>query len=104
MDRAIRSDSATDRDGNGQMPSDGQQPEHGPMSDEQLQKALDHLQSLPVVKDHNLTLEVVMVEQKRFVLLKESDGKLIRRIPESELWTLQVVRENEKGQLLRKTA
>lgn len=101
----IKSDSATDRDGNGQMPQQDQREEHPPMSDEQLQKALDHLRSIPAVKDHQLSIELVAGELgKRFVLLKEPDGKLIRRIPEAELWTLQVVRDNEKGQLLRKTA
>lgn len=76
-----------------------------PMSDEQLKKAMEHLKSLPVVKDHQLLLELFTNEGgKRFVLLKEPNGKLIRRIPEDELWTLQVVKETEKGQLLRKTA
>lgn len=105
VERAIRSDSATDRDGNGQMPQGEKHEEKPPMSDEQLKKALDHLKSLPVVKDHNLSVELVTAEHgKRFVLLKEPTGKLIRRIPESELWTLQVVGDHDKGQLLRKTA
>ena len=106
LDRTIKSDNATDRDANGQQPGqEKKENEHPPMSDEQLKKALDHLRSIPAVKDHNLTIELVTAELgKRFVLLKEPDGKLIRRIPESELWTLQVVKENEKGQLLRKTA
>ncbi|MBX3018343.1 MAG: hypothetical protein KF767_10665 [Bdellovibrionaceae bacterium] len=107
VERNIKSDSATDRDGNGQMP--GQDKNQGeqkpPMSEEQLKKAMDHLKGLPVVKDHNLLVELLTNEGgKRFVLLKEPNGKLIRRIPEEELWTLQVVKETEKGQLLRKTA
>lgn len=107
VERTIKSDSATDRDGNGQMPgkdkNEGEQ--RPPMSEEQLQKAMDHLKSLPVVRDHHLSVELVTSEGgKRFVLLKEPDGKLIRRIPEEELWTLQVIKETEKGQLLRKTA
>lgn len=106
VERGIKSDSTTDRDGNGQMPQQQKnEGDHPPMSDEQLNKALEHLKSLAVVKDHHLTVELVVAEgDKKFVLLKEPDGKLIRRIPEEELWTLQVVKEKEKGQLLRKTA
>lgn len=107
VERNIKSDSATDRDGNGQMPwqekNEGEQ--KPPMSEEQLKKAMEHLKGLPVVKDHNLSVELTVSEGgKKFVLLKEPSGKLIRRIPEEELWTLQVMKENEKGQLLRKTA
>lgn len=104
VDRAIRSESTTDRDANGQQSQQGAEDQKPPMSEEQLTKAIEHLRSLPVVKDHNLSLELVTIETKRFVLLKEPSGKLLRRIPESELWSLQVVKENEKGQLLRKTA
>lgn len=105
IERIIKSDNTTDRDGNGQMPQgDKREDDRPPMSDEQLAKALEHLKSLSVVKDHHISLEVVVLEGKRFVLLQESDGKVIRRIPEHELWTLQVVKDNEKGQLLSKTA
>lgn len=103
VERTIKSDSTTDRDANGQMPSGGEQ-QQGPMSDEQLQKALEHLRSLPVVKDHSLSVELIEQEGRKFVLIKEPNGKVVRRIHESELWSLQVVKSSEKGQLLRKTA
>lgn len=107
VEKGIKSDSTTDRDGNGQMPQQEKKEgdEKPPMSDEQLKKAIEHLKSLPVVKDHSLSVELVKAEAgKRFVLLKEPNGKLIRKIPEVELWSLQIMKENDKGQLLRKTA
>lgn len=103
VDRAIKSDSATDRDANGQMPQQEEE-HHPPMSEEQLERALEHLRNLAVVKEHNLTVELVVIEDRRFVLIREPDGKVVRRIHEQELWTLKEVKENEKGQLLRKTA
>ena len=104
-EKTIKTDSATDRDANGQMfQGEQQQPEHGPMSEEQLKKAMNHLKSLAIVKDNHLKVELVQVEGKNFVLIKELSGKVVRRIPESELWSLQVVKDSEKGQLLRKTA
>ena len=104
IDRAIKSDSTTDRDANGQMPGGGEQQQQGPMSDEQMQKALEHLQSLQAVKDHQLTVEVMEVGERKFVLIKEPDGKIVRRISEHELWSLKDVSPTDKGQLLRKTA
>jgi uncharacterized FlaG/YvyC family protein len=107
-DRAIKAGNTTDRDANGQAAYDqNQQQQRQPMSEEQLKKALEHLKSLPAVKEHNLTVELIETQGKRFVLLKEPDGKILRRIPELELWTLPVMTESDpqkKGQLLRKTA
>ncbi len=103
VDRAIKAGGATDRDANGQMPQQDKQ-EHPPMSEEQLQKSIEHLQGHAVVKEHNLTVELVQIQGKNFVLIKEPDGKVLRRIHEDELWSLKDVQENEKGQLLRRTA
>lgn len=108
--KPIKAGTTTDRDANGQATYDqNQQQEHRePMSEEQLQKALKAIQEYPAVKEYNLTVELVEQEGKKFVLLKEPDGKVIRRIPEIELWTLPVMTESDpktkKGQLLRKTA
>lgn len=103
-EKVVKSDSTTDRDANGQMASDGGDAHKEPMSEEQLEKALAHMRALPVVKDHGLVLEVVTMNEKRFVLLKEPSGKVVRRIPEVELWDLIHVKPNEKGQILSKTA
>jgi len=103
VERTIKSDSTTDRDANGQTPG-GNQEQHQPMSDEQFKKAMDHLKALDIVKDQNLTVELLELEGRKFALIKDNQGKIIRRIPEVELWSLQVVKSSEKGQLLRKTA
>ncbi len=103
VEKSIKSDSTTDRDANGQQSFGGGQ-QHPPMSDEQLKKAMKHLEELAVVKEQNLTVEHLQVDSKNFVLLKDPTGKVIRRISEAELWTLQYVKETEKGQLIRKLA
>lgn len=105
MERTIKSDSATDRDANGQMPQgEGEREKHPPMSEDQLKRSLEHLRNLSVVKDHGLTVELVNQEGKNFVLIKEPTGKVVRRIQEQELWALKDAKETEKGQLLRRTA
>jgi hypothetical protein len=52
-------------------------------------------------------VELQTLHDKRFVVLIEADGKILRRIPEIELWTLPAMNDSEapkKGQLLRKMA
>ena len=102
-DAVAKSDSATDRDANGQG-AQGEEQQHPPMSDEQLAKALEHLKALAVFKEQNLDLEVTVVNDKKFVLIKERSGKVVRRIPEHELWSLMKTKEKQKGQLLSKSA
>ncbi len=103
--RAIKSDNTHDRDANGQQTFDDQNKEHRePMNEEQLEKALEHLRQLAVVKEHNWVIELFVAENKKFVLVKDPNGNVIRRIPELELWTLPVDSSDPKGQLLKKTA
>jgi uncharacterized FlaG/YvyC family protein len=105
VQKAIKSDSTADRDANGQQSFGGQQQQQRePMTDEELQKALEHLRSLSAVKDHQLLVELTVSAGHRFVLLKEANGKVIRRIPEAELWSLQIMQEDKKGQILNKSA
>lgn len=102
--RAIQSDSAHDRDANGQETYNQQNNEHKePMTDEQLEKAMDHLRALPSFKEHRWTVELDIAEDGRFVLVKDNLGTLIRRIPELELWTLPSD-NSPRGQLLKRSA
>jgi uncharacterized FlaG/YvyC family protein len=104
IQKSIKSDSTTDRDPNGQQAFGDQKQEHGPMSDDQIQKAMEHLRTVGVVKDNHLIVELVIVNDKKFVFLKEPTGKVIRRIPEHELWSLQIMEEDKRGQILNKSA
>lgn len=104
VERSISSEKTTDREGNGQAAFGDGGEQHPPMSDEQYKMALEHLRKLQAVKENNLEVVEYVTEGKRFVLLKEPNGKVIRRIPEKELWSLIAVKDKEKGQLLSKTA
>lgn len=105
VDQSIKAGTTTDRDANGQQ-AGKEKEQHEPMTEEQLKKAMELLKTFPAVKEHNLSVELVESGNKKFILLKEPNGKIIRRIPEEELWTLQGMKDSEskKGQLLRKTA
>lgn len=105
IERAIKSDNTHDRDPNGQQTFDGHNQEHKePMSDEQIEKALEHLRQLAVVKEHHWMIELNVLPHGKFVFVKDSSGNIIRRIPELELWTLPIDSNDPKGQLLKKTA
>jgi hypothetical protein len=104
-ERTIKSDSTTDRDANGQQAGGGNQEHREPMTDEQIQKALEQLRNLPAVKEHGWSVELTLIETKKFVLVKDTNGTVIRRIPELDLWTLPTANEpGAKGQLLKKSA
>ncbi len=109
--KSIKSDSTTDRDANGQQAFQEQkQQQHPPMTEEEFKKALDHIKGLPVVTDHNLLVEVLMNPGGRLITLSEPNGKIVRRISEQELWTLQIMTKDPwdkgsiKGQILNKSA
>lgn len=105
VDRAIRSDSTQDRDANGQQAfGENQQQNRQPMSEEQFQKALAQLKNLQAVKEHNWTVTVEILAEKKYVLIKDNLGNLIRRIPELELWTMPMDEDLKKGNLLSRAA
>jgi hypothetical protein len=97
----IKSDSATDRDGNGQQAYD-QGKQRGPMNEEEIEAAMQHLKGLAVVKDSGLHVELTLINGKNFVLLKDPTGKILRRISEAELGSLITAKDRDKGQLLSK--
>lgn len=101
--RAIQSDSTHDRDANGQEFYQEQQQKREPMTEEQLNSAMDHLRGLPATKEHKWTIELEDEGHGRFVLVKDNLGAIIRRIPEVELWTLPSD-NSPRGQLFKRSA
>ena len=106
VDKSIKTDSTTDRDGNGQQQYQSQDERKPPMTEEEFKKYVEELSLLPAITEHNLVVEPQEINGKRFVFLKEPDGTVLRKITEEELRTLPTVSvgESPKGQLLRKTA
>jgi len=104
--RAIQSDTTHDRDANGQeaYSQQNQEQHREPMTEEQLEKAMEHLRALPSFKEHRWTVELITEENgSRFVLVKDNLGTLIRKIPELELWSLPTD-QSPRGQLFKKSA
>ncbi len=102
--RSIKSDQTHDRDANGQQAFEQkQEQQREPMTDEQLEKAMEHLRGLPATKENRWDIVLDRSELGCFVLVKDNLGTVIRRIPEKELWTLPDD-QNSKGQLFKRSA
>lgn len=102
--KTIKSDQTNDRDANGQQSyGENQQEYREPMTDEQLEKAVNHLRNLSAVKEHKWTVHLIAEDDKRFVIVKDNLGNVIRRIPELELWSLPSD-DSPRGQLLKRSA
>jgi uncharacterized FlaG/YvyC family protein len=105
VERTIKSDESHDRDANGQQFYDqNKKQQQGSLSEEQFKKAVEYLEALASVKEHGWTVESIIENEKRFVLVKDNLGTIVRRIPESELWTLPFDKDVRTGQLLKKSA
>lgn len=102
--KTIKSDETHDRDANGhESYSQNPQEQHEPMSEEQLERAMEHLRNLPAMKEHKWTVTLEVSEAGRHVVVKDNLGTVIRRIPELELWTLPSD-DSPRGQLLKRSA
>lgn len=104
VEKTIKSDESHDRDPNGQQSFGDQRKDQGPMSDEQFEQALILMQSLPSVKEHSWKVEKLLENEKRFLIVKDNMGKVVRRIPEADLWSLPFDKDARTGQLLKKSA
>lgn len=104
-ERVIKFDETHERDANGQQAFDKNQNEKKPpMSDEQLEQAMDHLRNLAATKEHKWEILLDVSEDAKFVLIRDNLGNVIRRIPEVELWSLPADQATTKGQLLHRAA
>lgn len=103
VNRTIKSDQSHDREPNGQQERPTEEKKKPKMSHEQIQRAIAHLEALPVAKEHKWIFEIETQDNKSFVIVKDNLGICIRRIPEEELWTLPDL-DDPRGHLLKKSA
>ena len=101
--KAVKADSTTDRDANGQQAQSGEQEQkRRKLTPEEIQNAVKTLEALSGVKDHNLRVRLVQADGVSVVLIEDSFGKVVRRIPENELGALTADKEKKSGHLFDK--
>lgn len=94
----------SDRDANGQQQREGQTPRRN-LSEDELQEAVKILEALPGVKYNGLRFKLSRNESGVPVVhVEDRNGKIVRRIPESELSQLKArsVDPKSTGNLLNK--
>lgn len=101
----IKSELTQDRDGNGQQSfNQNANQQRPPMTDEMFEKSMEHLRNLPQIKDFKWQVDQLIIDQRRFVIVKDNEGHIIRRIPELDLWSLSMDLGSSSGNLIKKTA
>jgi uncharacterized FlaG/YvyC family protein len=95
-----KTDANNDRDGNGQ--ASGEEQRKTKLSPEELTDAIKYLEELPGVKENNLTVRADLSSGTAVVYVQDRDGKVVRRIAESELWQLTSNRQKKSGHLLNR--
>lgn len=73
-----------------------------PLSDEEIEKTLSQLKSLPGIKDHRLIVKMEIQNNQRIIFIEDSLGHVIRRIPESDFWSILESKDKIKGQIFDK--
>ena len=95
-------DADNDREGNGQASQEGEEQKRRPLTPEEFESAISYLKSLPGIKDHNLTVKLVQADGISNVYIEDAHGKIVRRIPETELRQLTANREKTTGRLINR--
>ncbi|PIU00659.1 MAG: hypothetical protein COT74_03780 [Bdellovibrionales bacterium CG10_big_fil_rev_8_21_14_0_10_45_34] len=103
LDRKKESRSTdADKDPNGrQDPSQGEQTKRK-LTEEELLQAIENLKQNKGVLDNHLQVRLVEHDGVKNVFVEDISGKVIRRIPESQLSSLLVSPAQSKGQLLNR--
>lgn len=93
-------DTSADRDPN--HSGGDEKPAHHKMTDEEIEKAVEFLKNLKGIQDNNLQLRVEKKDGTLVVFIEDLSGKVVRRIPEQDLWQLAKDKDKSKGVLFDK--
>lgn len=101
VDKRARTDETGDREANGQSQQEQPKSKRN-LSPEELKDAIVFLENLDGVKLNNLKVRLVVLDGVSVVYIEDQLGKVVRRIPESELSQLTQNRQQKSGHLLNK--
>jgi uncharacterized FlaG/YvyC family protein len=96
-----KTEQAGDREGNGQSPGD-EQKSRRQLSETEMSEALEALKSLSGIKENGLTVRLAEADGVKVVYIEDPQGKIVRRIPESELGFVLDQKDRKSGNLFNK--
>jgi hypothetical protein len=94
-----RESSERDADGRQQQADEGLK-RH--LTDEEILEAMDKLRQLPGVQNNNLRVRLVTEAGIKRVFIEDPEGRVVRRLSESQLWAAVQHLDKSTGQLINK--
>ncbi len=97
----VRAQSSTDRDADGRR--EKQEPEiKRHLTQQEFDEALKILGDHPGLKANDLVIKVEVQEDHRVILILDPEGKIVRRLSESQLWSATRDKDRQTGRILDK--
>lgn len=100
VDGNKRAQASADRDANGRREQEPETKRH--LSQQEFDDAMKALEAMPGLKSNNLQLKVEIKEDCRIVMIVDSEGKIVRRLSENQLWLATRDKDRQTGNILDK--
>jgi len=96
-----RAKGSADRDADGKREQPDQEaPRH--LNQQEFDEAIKALEEFPGLKSNNLEIKVETEGDHRVILIVDGQGKIVRRLSESQLWLATRDRDKQTGRILDK--
>ena len=92
--------SSEDRDADGRRKQDEERKD--PLNEEEMKRAMKYLENLTGLKSNGLAIEVDSSGEFKIFLIKDHEGKVVRRIIEWEVRSLFDEKDKKTGQIFDK--
>ena len=93
-----------DRDREGGAGNDGGQGRNRRLTEDEVQEVLKKVRELPGFKDQSLSARVEVSDGVRVIWIEDLGGKVVRRIPESQMTSLLSSSSDRPGHILNTAA
>jgi hypothetical protein len=97
----VRTQGSTDRDANGRRDNQEQEQKRH-LTQQEFDDALKILGEHPGLKANDLVIKVESHEDARVILILDPQGKIVRRLSESQLWSATRDKDRQTGRILDK--
>lgn len=100
---SIKSDETAEREANGQQPFSDPE-EHRPLTEEETEKVLEKIKAHEGIQKNGLLVSMVEENGQKIVKIETSDGKILKRFVERDLFHFLMQGQNEDIHLVDKSA
>lgn len=101
VDGNSRAQASSDRDADGRQQQAEQEAKRH-LSDEELTDAVKAIEESPGLKANNLKVKIEVKEDCRVIYIVDSQGEIVRRMSEAQLWSASRDKDRTTGKILDK--